>query len=295
MMLGLNARRRSAFLSTVLVMLMFAACILPSFAERHIHIDGVNPSAAYYNSSVHIYGGEATPKSVIAAMLNGPVDQSVIVGNTTSPWIIMGPSNLTLGMTFADEYGDWTITFPTPNVIPGHYRVYVLDNESLTSDVTDFQILMNVTFIPVLPGLNVTDPWSTNITGMPLLFYLNGTVVPSSGPPGTVVTMPGQSASGGEITVYFDNLQVATVIGQYGEWQTSFAIPNVSVGTHTVRAIDNGGRWMSITPFYVTSPVIDVSIFSLSLFGLLAIAVISAAVLFMFLVTSCRKRKRRNS
>jgi hypothetical protein len=116
-------------------------------------------------------------------------------------------------------------------------------------------------------------------------------VVPSSGPPGTIVAILGKSASGGEITVYFDNDQVATIVGQLGDWKAYFVIPSVSAGNHTIRAIDNAGRWMTVAPFYVTSSVISFSMSSLSLFGLFAIVSVPAIVFFMLLVMFRRKRK----
>jgi hypothetical protein len=106
-----------------------------------------------------------------------------------------------------------------------------------------------------------------------------------------IVTMLGKSASGGEISVYFDNDQVATIVGQLGDWKAYFVIPIVSAGNHTIRAIDNEGRWMTMAPFYVTSSVTSSSMSSLTLFGLFAIVTVPAIVFFMLLVLFRRKRK----
>ena len=294
---SLNARREFALLSTLLILSVPAAYVSPSFAERRIYINGITPSSAYINDAIRIYGSGATPNSTVVAMLGVPENQTIFLGNTIGPWIFVGSDNLTLGSTFADGSGDWEISFLMPNVFPGYYSVYALDNESLTNDVTSLQILMNVTVIPSEPWTNVTYSswnmtiWTANTTGLPLLFYLNGTVVPSSGPPGTIVTLLGRSASGGEISVYFDNDQVATIVGQLGDWKAYFVIPSVSAGNHTIRAIDNAGRWMTVAPFYVTSSVISFSMSSLSLFGLFAIASVPATVFFMLLVMFRRKRK----
>lgn len=297
-MLGLNARMRPAFLSILFIMFAFAAYVSPSFAEGRIYISGINPSSAYPNDAVRVYGSGATPGAAVVAVLGGPVNETFIVKNDTSPWIIVGPSNLTLGSTFAGESGDWEISFLTPNVFLGYYNVYVFDDGSLTSDVVSFRVLMNITVVPFVPGLNITYApmnmtiWTSNMTGQPLLFFVTSTAVPSSGPPGTLVTTLGRFASGGEITVYFDDFHVATVVGQRsGDWSASFQVPNVSVGNHTIRAIDVGGRWMSVAPFYVTSSIVSFSMSSLFLLGLFAVAVLSGVMLFMLLAMFCRKRK----
>jgi hypothetical protein len=262
---------------------MFAACVLPSFANARIYVSGIDPSQAYPNGIVRVYGSGATPKVAVTGLLSGPVNETFIVENSTiGPWIILGPSNLTLGSTFAGESGNWELSFLTPNVFPGYYSVCVFDNETLASDVVSFQVLMNVTIVPLMPGLNVTYG--------PLLFFVAGTVVPSSGSPGTFVSVLGHSASGGEIDVYFDDSLLATVAGQRGDWSASFQVPNVSVGNHTIRAIDVGGRWMSLVTFYVASPAISFFNFPLFLLGLFAVAAFSGVVSFLLFVVFRRKQ-----
>lgn len=290
-MIGLNAMVKCAVVSALLIF-MFAACVWPSFAEGRIHISGIDPSLAFPYSAVRVYGSGAAPRATVTAMLSNPVNETFIVGNDTNPLIIVSSGNLTLGSTFADETGDWGISFLTPNVFPGHYSVYVFDSESQTSDMISFQVLMNATVVSLVP-MNMTI-WYSNMTSIqqgPLSFFVAGTAVPSSGPPGTLVTMLGGSASGGEISVYFDDLRVATVVGQRGAWSTSFQVPNVSVGNHTIRAVDVEGRWMSSAPFNVTSAVISFSVSSVFLFGLFAAVVLSGVILFMLLAMFCRKRK----
>lgn len=296
-MIGLNASIRSAFFTSLFI-LMLATCVLPSFGEGRIHISGIAPSSAYPDSAVRVYGGGATPKGVVVAMLGGPVNETFIVGNGTSPWIVVESSNLTLGSTFAGDTGEWEITFLTPNVFPGYHNVYVFDNESLTTDVIGFNVLINVTVVPIeMSNMTGITIWTSNMTGPPspgpLLFFVNGSVVPSFGPQGTLVTMLGRFASGGEISVYFDDLPVATVNGQSGDWSSSFHVPNVSVGSHTIRAVDVGGRWMSSVSFYVTSFVVSFSLLPLSLLGLLAVVVFSGATLCILLAMSYRKRQRQ--
>jgi hypothetical protein len=184
------------------------------------------------------------------------------------------------------------MSFLAPNVFPGYYNVRVLDNASLSSDEVTVKVLINVTSAFPLP-MNITI-WTSNVTGPgqgPILFLVAGTATPSSGPSGTFVTMSGNSASGGEISVYFDDSLVAKVVGRRGSWTASFQVPNVSTGNHTIRAIDVDGRWMSIVPFIVTSPIINFSVSLLYLFGLFAAAVFLGATLFMLLAMfSAEKR-----
>jgi hypothetical protein len=296
-MIGLNASIRSAFFTSLFI-LMFATCVLPSFGEGRIYISGITPSSGYPDSAVRVYGGGATPKGAVVAMLSGPVNEAFIVGNGTSPWIVVGSSNLTLGSTFAGDSGDWEIDFLAPNVFPGYHDVYVFDNESLTTDVIGFNVLINVTVVPIeISNMTGITIWTSNTTGPPppgpLLFFVNGTVMPSSGPQGAFVTMLSRFASGGEISVYFDDLLVATVNGQTGSWSSSFHVPDVSVGNHTIRAIDVGGRWMSSVSFNVTSSAVSFSLLPLSLLGLYAVVVFLGATLCILVAMFYRKRKKQ--
>jgi hypothetical protein len=303
-MIRLNTIVRHAFLFSLLVFLASATFILPLFGEGRIHIGGITPSSAYPNNAVRVYGDGATPNGAVTAMLGGPANGTFIVGNLTGQWINVISNNLTLGWTTAGSSGDWQIDFLTPTALPGYYNVYVLDNESLSSDAISFQVLMNATIEPIW-GSNMTiwswNMTSWNMTGLTLgqiLFFVPSTAVPSSSPVGTFVTLQGHSASGGEISIYFDNSRVATVVGQLGDWTVSFQVPNVAVGNHTIRALDTGGKWMSSTSFYVTSPVISYSMSLLSpllyLFGFLAIVVLSGATLFILLAIFYRRKKKQN-
>jgi hypothetical protein len=134
---------------------------------------------------------------------------------------------------------------------------------------------------------------ASNSSGLPLLFFFSGNVVPASGPPGSLVSMSGRFASGGQIVLYFDDAYVTTVTGQKsGDWSASVRVPYVSVGTHTIRAIDVDGRWMSTGSFYVTSSGVVFSISSLVLFGLIAIAALSGLVALVFLFVSHEKKRQ---
>jgi hypothetical protein len=300
-MVRLNVTMKSAFLSAMLILWVFGAYVLPSFAQGRIHIIGIDPSSASANSSVRVYGSGATPSGVVTAMLGTSLsNETFIVGNSTFPFIILDSNDLILGSTLASESGDWSISFVIPNVLPGYYNVYVLDNASQASDSVSFLVPINATGI-IFP-INATGIIFVNeTTGLPpglLQFFVNGTAVPSSGPSGAWVSMSGHHASGGEIEVYFDNSLVATVVGQQGDWSASFQVPNVLIGNHTIRAIDLGGRWMSAVAFDVTSPSIGFSMFStsmssLSLLSLFAGAVLLGVTLFMLLATYYGKQKQQ--
>lgn len=298
---SVGARFASAL--SLLVLFMSAACVSASFAAGRIRVGGIDPSSAYASSSVRVYGSGATPEALVVALLGVPGNE-FIVYNETSPWIVRLPlegsglGNLTLGSCFAGESGDWEISFLTPNVLPGDYSVYVFDNGSLTSDVVSFRVLINVTVI-VAPWSNVTY-FSSNVTigslplnvSLPLLFVVGSRVVPSSGVPGTLVTVSGSSASGGEVDVYFDDVRVVTVVGERGAWSASFPVPVVAPGNHTIRAVDVGGRWISVASFYVTSSVMSLFVPLSYLFGLFALAVFSGVTVFLFFAAFLRRRRR---
>jgi hypothetical protein len=293
LVLGSTVKRESLLLAILSLLLVFSVAVQPSFADGRVFISGINPPSAYPYSRVHVYGGGATPKQAVIAKLGGPVSPFIIAKNETYPFVILGSSNITLASTLANESGEWGIDFVTPNVYPGVYSVFVVDKESLTSDIVSFQVQMNVTFAPLT---NVTSA-PLNVTIGPLQMLIAGNAQPSSGPPGTFVTVSGSSASGGEIQVYFDDLHVATVVGQHlGDWGASFQVPNVSSGLHTIRALDVGARWMYESPFTVISS--QSSIFpkmSLLVLGLFAVGVFSGIVTIALLFIFSMKKKRNTT
>jgi hypothetical protein len=164
-------------------------------------------------------------------------------------------------------------------------------SDGLRTDVVGFEFLMKVIPVPLatlgnstyLPS-NVTFS-ALNSSELPLLFFFSGNVVPASGPPGSLVSLSGRFASGGEIVVYFDVANVTAVVSQkLGFWSASFVVPCVSVGVHTVRAIDLRGGWMTTASFYVTSTDAGFSIPSLVLFGFFAMATLSGSVALVLLI-----------
>ena len=301
----LTSRMMAVLFLTMLVFLTFPACVMPSSADTQMHIAGINPSSAYPNETVHLYGSRATSNSTITALLSGPSSQIYTI-NTTNPWILMAGGNLTLGSNSSSPTGDWQIDFVTPSVFPACYNVVVFDNVSLTNDSVSLCILINAAIGSYYPGLNFTyGPGNLiiltpNVTGGPLLFYVFASVAPSSGPAGTFVTLHGRYASGGQITVYFENSQVVTVTGQpIGNWSVSFQVPDVSPGNYTIRAIDVEGRWMSAASFIVTAPIIlpvvTTAFFPLLVAAPVAFGAFAGSVMLMFIAFFHRKRRRRQN
>jgi len=301
----LKSRMMAELVLIALTFLVFPVCIMSSRADTQIHIAGINPSSAYPNETVHLYGDGATPHSVVTAILVGPPNQ-IYSTNTTNPWIVLGGSNLTLGSNLSSPTGDWQISFVTPPVFPVCYRVVVFDNVSLTNDSTSLCVLMKVVIGETLPGLNFTyGPGNLiiltpNVTGGPLSFFLPASASPSSGPAGIFVTLHGRFASGGKITVYFENSQVATITDQpAGNWSVSFQVPGVPPGNYTIRAIDVEGRWMSVAPFIVTAPmilpVVTTVFFPMLVAALVAFGALASTIMLMFIAIFYRKRRRKQN
>ena len=299
----MNSKVIAALLSAMLVFLTFSLHTMPVSSNAQIHISGITPSSAYPNETVHLYGSGATPSLIVTAILMPPANQ-IYIANATTPWIVLGGGNLTLGSNSSSPSGEWQIDFVTPPVFPVCYRVAVFDESSLTNDTTEFCILINAVIGPVYPSLNVTyGPGNiiffiTNTTGGPLLFYLPAFVVPSSGPAGIYVAMFGRYASGGQITVYFENTQVATVTGlPPGNWSISFQVPDVSPGNYTIRAIDVEGRWMSVASFIVTHrmvvPIVAMALSPILVIALVAFAALAGTATIMLIAIFHRKRRRR--
>jgi hypothetical protein len=284
---GFNVRVRYV-LTGLLVLLALATHVFPSLSEGRIHIAGIDPSSASAGDAVYLYGGGAAPNASVVAMLTTNASEFFTVQNETVPLIVVGPANLTLGSTLANESGEWEIHFVTPNVLPGSYGIYAFDSTGLTSGAVSFSVILNATSLVVVPV------YPYNATSHVLQFFISSTAVPSSGAVGTLVRLSGLHASGEEIDVYFDNLRVVNVTGQQGYWSVLLQVPTTSLGNHTIRAIDVGGGWMSATQFYVTSTVTSFSKASLSLFvfGLLGLGAISGTTLFILLLMLRSKRRQ---
>lgn len=278
--------KKTTFLMVLLSCSTLVISIMVASGDQMIYISAINPPEVYPGGTVHVYGGNAAPGSMVVAKIVGLPRDAVV-------------NNLTLGSTVAGETGDWQIDFVTPILFPGNYTICVFDDRNVPSNLASFQVLMNITIVPatIFTFQEVTnDTWQfgpvTNAT-LPILFFVPFTATPASGPPGAFVTILGHHASGGEIQVYLNNTQVATVVKpSSGDWSTSFQIPTVSPGNYTIRAVDTGARIISFASFSVTSEVSLSPTPLLLLIGLFALAVFSGLVMLVLLAFCIRPRKK---
>jgi len=191
--------------------------------------------------------------------------------------------------------GEANETLPTNSTL----LEVTLPIEAFPVNVTLPQVLMNITIVPATnftygEVTNMTWPYGpvTNAT-LPIQFFVPLTGAPASGPAGAFVTILGHYASGGEIQVYLNNTQVATVAKpSSGDWSTSFQIPSVSPGNYTIRAVDTGARIISFASFSVTSEVSLSPTPLLLLVGFFALAVFSGLVMLALLAVYTRQREK---
>lgn len=199
-----------------------SSALVPGTSWTGIYVIGVAPSPVLVNMSARVYGGGATAGASVVALLSGKVDQS------------LGAGNLTLGSTIAAATGDWEISFATPNVSPGNYSVYAIDNQTSLSDMTAVQVTLEQVPLEV------------------------DSVTPSSAQLGTVVTIRGRGGIEGAIRIYFDDVEIpnnSTSID--GSWSGSFWVPNTSFGYHVIKVRDMSSQKTVTAPLFVTSGVQD--------------------------------------
>jgi len=235
-----NPKRKHAGLFAIFAPLMFASLVLLAFSNG-IHIDGIDPPEGYPGTKVRAFGGGATPNGVVEALFGRSVNQTVFIGNDTIPIVIID-GNMTVGWTTADNMGYWEIIFAVPEVLPGNYTIYVINNETLSSDSSGFGVLWNITIVPVTPSFQISR------------------VSPSAGPSGTVVQLCFDGASGGEVRIYFNGISIANVTAYYwsGYWSgcSAFHVPDVAPGNYTITALDVASNKTSTAMFTVTPPAI---------------------------------------
>ena len=157
----------------------FVACmkysaVVSQMSGNGVYIIGIAPSQVYSGTSVRVYGGGATPKGLVESLIHGPVNQIAFVSNDSLPFVIVGPGNLTLGSAYTSESGAWEIGFVTPNLAPGEYDVYVLDNETLSSDAIPFEVQVNVTVIAPNSTSIIFSPGSASILSFGHIWMLGG-------------------------------------------------------------------------------------------------------------------------
>ena len=184
-----------------------------------IYITSIQPTEGTPRTKVIIKGGGATPNGTVVALLSGPVNQTVTTISVESPKIQENVTiivNMIIGWTVADSYGLWSIPFTVPDVPPGEYNIYVIDNSTQTSDSTKFYVL------PTPAQIKIE--------------YLT----PTEGYPGTLVFIAGYGATPkGKVEIYFDHLNVAnTTANEDGGWYARFNVPDVDPGNYTILALD---------------------------------------------------------
>ncbi|MEM3090164.1 MAG: C39 family peptidase [Candidatus Bathyarchaeia archaeon] len=185
-----------------------------------IYIDAVQPTKGTPGTEAFILGGGATPNGTVVALLNGPINQTIVIIGSESTKVqenITVIVNMTLGWTVADADGFWSIPFTVPDVPPGEYNIFVLDNFTQTSDMAKFYILP-----PTPIQIKIEN------------------IGPIEGYPNTPVFIAGHGATPkGEVKIYFDQLNVAnTTAYDDGGWYVTFNVPNVDSGNYTVLALD---------------------------------------------------------
>jgi hypothetical protein len=286
---------KTKFLVLLLSWLILVASTMAVSCDQVICISAINPSEVYLGDTVHVYGGGATPRSKVIAKLVGLPEDAVV-------------NNMTLGSTVAGETGDWQVDFVTPLLSPGNYTIHVFDDRNVPSNLASFRVLWNITIVPItnftygevtnmtwlsVPLTNTTLPILGNTT-LPILFFVPFTAAPASGPPGTFVTISGHHASGGEIQVYLNDTEVATIVKpSSGDWSTSFQIPKVPLGNYTIRAVDIGARIISYASFSVTLEVASSTALLLLLIGMFALAVFSSLALLGLMLFASKSRHKK--
>jgi hypothetical protein len=321
-----NVTKKTTFLTALLSSLILVALASAASGDQPIRINTINPQEVFPGEAVQVYGGDATPGSVVTAKLVGLAE---FIGLPEGAAV----SNLTLGSAVAGETGDWQLDFITPLLVAGNYTLKVFDDRNIPSNPATFQVLANMTIVPVTNftygevtnsiwplyvtltniswpyvfGTNGTLPVLINntlpvVTNTTVFFFVPFTAVPASGPSGMFVTVLGHHASGGEIQVYLNNTLVATVVGPSpGDWSTSFLVPSVPPGNYDLRAVDTEAGIISYASFYVTPQASSLptalllaigSLPFLLLIGMVALAVLSGFTMLVLLAISTKRRKK---
>ncbi|MGD0494629.1 MAG: hypothetical protein ABSB28_01150 [Candidatus Bathyarchaeia archaeon] len=216
-------------------------------------------------------GGE--PNSTLPINWTLPANWTVPIIVTPPIEVFPNPVNLT-------QLVNWTTV-----------RALLMNITIVPATIFTYEEVTNMTW-PYISATNITLPMLVNTT-LPILFFVPFTATPASGPPGIFVTVSGHYASGGEIQVYLNNTQVASVAKpSSGDWSTSFQVPSVSLGNYTIRAVDTGARIISFASFSVTSEVSLSPTPLLLLIGFFALAVFSGLVMLTLLAVYTRQRKK---
>ena len=185
--------------------------------SREIYISDIYPREGSPGTEMWIFGGGATPNSIVVVMF----------------------SDTNVARTEAYKDGSWETWFTVPSVSLGEYAVYVVDNATQASDSAIFA----VTKTPLPPTPSPPD-------------FRIESADPKAGPAGTIVYVSGRGAiSYGEVRIYFDEANVANTTAYHEDWwDASFEVPDVEPGDYSIKALDVTANREDTTFFTVTPP-----------------------------------------
>jgi len=194
----------------------YASSFVTSTIASQIYISELDPPQSFPGTKVRVSGGGATPNGTVIAFF----------GNVS-----MGLPIPEIGWTVASEVGYWEIIFLVPDVSPGDYTIYAVDNETSTSAAIGFEVLA------AQAGIRISY------------------VSPSSGPSSSQASISGDGATaGGEVRIYFDGTSVTNITAWDELWGVSFTVPNVEHGNYMITALDAASNTTDTAMFTVTSP-----------------------------------------
>jgi len=220
-MYKLDVNRKFVRLCLIVLLFMFVGFELQQGFASGIYIRGIDPFQGPPGMKVRVFGGGATPEGMVEALFEHVEHADpVVVVNQTVGWIV------------ADASGHWEVGFVVPEVPLGNCTVYVVDNETLTSDAIGFGVLL------AHEGIRIHH------------------VSPLTGSVGTTVYVSGDCATAkGIVMLRLDEMWVAnTTAYDWGDWSTSFQVPDVPPGNHSITAFDVTSNTTDTTMFNVTPP-----------------------------------------
>lgn len=220
-MYNLNIKRKIARVCLIALLLLSVGFELQQGYANGIYIRGIDPFQGSPGTKARIFGGGATPEGIVEAVF-----EHVEHGD---PVVVV---NQTVGWTVADVSGLWEVIFIVPEVPLGNSTVYVVDNETLTGDAIGFGVLLAQEGIRILH------------------------ISPLTGSVGTTVYVSGYGATAkGIVMLYLDEIWVANITAyDWGDWSTSFQVPNVSPGNHLIAVFDITSNTTDTVMFNVTPP-----------------------------------------
>jgi len=216
----------------------YAASAINVTQPPQFFVGGIDKVQASPGASVNIYGGGATPNGTVVAFLDGSL------------------RNETLGWTTAGSEGYWIITFTVPQVPPGNYTIYVLDNETLKSAPIGFSVLATSKIYirglyptQATPGAKA-EVWGGGATP-------NGRVEALlTGPINQTIVIIGSTQN--PPIVINESLIVNMTVGwtnasEDGSWYIPFTVPNVTPGNYTIYVVDHETSTSDAVNFTVLS------------------------------------------